>query len=146
MALVTASFATVCDAHVVFFTLLKRPQFPALIGVGRGGPLLVGSVGHLLVKDLFTKCVVSGGVPPAAVPRVAVPCCLGAATLVIAVLNFVLTLRVDGVAGGLGCRCPSGTFGFSALLKCFPAVVRHLTPCVGLSVDRGSTSSLLSLV
>lgn len=130
---------------MVLLALANRPHFPALAGVGRGGPALLGPVGHLTTKDLFTKFLVAGGVSPTSPFRAAVPLCLGLATLTIAFLKLLATLSLGCLAGGLGVGSPLYAFCFSGVLKFCPDVARHAVPCLNLLADRGLPLLLLSL-
>lgn len=146
ITLVATSLTAVYSTRIIFFALLGKPRFPALILINENNPLLINPIIRLLIGSIFAGFIISNNINPSTVPQITIPLYLKLTALTVTLIGFITALELNHITQNLKHKYPSTIFKFSTILGYFPLTIHRLNPLTSLIISQKSATILLDLI
>nr|AWH98319.1 NADH dehydrogenase subunit 5 [Megaderma lyra] len=146
ITLIATSLTAVYSTRIIYFALLGKPRFPALVPINENNHLLINPIKRLLVGSIFAGFLLSHNIPPMTIPPMTMPTHLKLTAIAVTLAGFALALELNLLTHNLTFKPASDQFKFSNYLGYFPTVIHRLIPQVNLSASQKTASLLLDLV
>nr|QEI26067.1 NADH dehydrogenase subunit 5 [Myotis nattereri] len=146
ITLIATSLTAVYSTRIIFFTLLGKPRFPALILINENNPLLMNPITRLLVGSIFAGFTISNNITPSTVPQMTMPLYLKLTALIVTLMGFIVALELNYMTQSLKYKHPLTMFKFSTMLGYFPLTMHRLNPLMNLIMSQKLATMLLDLI
>nr|YP_009546804.1 NADH dehydrogenase subunit 5 [Hydrodamalis gigas]AYP41003.1 NADH dehydrogenase subunit 5 [Hydrodamalis gigas] len=145
ITLAATSMTAVYSTRIIFFVLLGRPRYPALIQTNENNPFLINAIKRLMLGSIFAGFLISSNLTPSTVPPMTMPYNLKFAALAVTFLGFALAMELSSFTYYLKFDLPSHTYKFSNMLGYYPTIIHRLPPFHLLNTSQNLASTVMDL-
>nr|YP_010400427.1 NADH dehydrogenase subunit 5 [Nesolagus timminsi]UQS76156.1 NADH dehydrogenase subunit 5 [Nesolagus timminsi] len=145
ITLIATSLTAVYSTRIIFFALLGKPRYPALITINENHPFLINSIKRLVLGSIFAGFLISNLIQPNNTPPMTMPTHIKLTALIITLLGFILAIELNQLSFYLKMNTKTAPFNFSNMLGFFPMTIHRLLPYMSLSTSQNMATMLLDM-